>query len=408
MGTVGPDFGGPCLVALPFEPSLVAASLPLGAGWWPYFEFSGVMHPAVSHFPIALLTVAGLVEAWSVVRRHKRPANATLVCLSIGTFAAVVATVLGWADADRLGYSNGETISLHRWLGVAVAILAVAALVLSFVVHRANVGRKVVWAYRINVFAAAALVGLVGSLGGKLVHGEKYYEEAWTELAEATGEKVVDVAEATVEQSVDVAQEVVRGAADAIKSVPETVQAAATAVASPTPAALEATPATAPIAGPAPAPEAVAATTQASDSAAVAAAAAAPPTQPAAAPPTTAPVAAVTGVPASGAAFGGGRIDYLRDIQPIFEANCVKCHNEKKTKGDYRMDAVQHLFAAGETGATPIVAGKSDDSLLVKVIEGKGEYEDSIMPPKGDPLTFQEIALIRRWIDEGAQPAAAQ
>jgi uncharacterized membrane protein len=388
------------LFAFAFEHSVAASSLPVAAGLGPYFEFSGVMHPAVSHFPIALLSVAGLVEAWSVIRREKKPASATLVCLSIGTLAAVVATVLGWADADRLGYSNGETINLHRWLGVAVAVLAIAALVLSFVVHRATVNRKVVWAYRANVFAAAGLVGLVGSLGGKLVHGENYYNEAWAELAEATSEKAVDVAGADVAGAgVELAQNVVKGAAEAIQSAPEAVQSAAVAA-----GALTGVAAVQPAPTTAPASAAEVAVVPAVADASATAAPAPPVTQP-----TTAPTGiAVVGAPASPASFGGGRIDYVRDIQPIFEANCVKCHNDKKTKGDYRMDAVQHLFAAGETGAAPVVAGKSDESLLVKLIEGKGEYEDSIMPPKGDPLTFQQIALIRRWIDEGAQPGAPQ
>ena len=40
------------------------------------------------------------------------------------------------------------------------------------------------------------------------------------------------------------------------------------------------------------------------------------------------------------------------------------------------------------------------------VIEGRGDFADSVMPPKGNPLSFQQIALIRRWIDEGAQSSS--
>ena len=373
------------MVALAIPSALGTSALPFGAGIAPYFEFMGVMHPAVSHFPIALLTVAGLIEAWSVIRRQKRPTDSTLVCLCIGTFAAVVATVLGFADADRIGYKAGETINLHRWLGVAVAIVSVVALALCAVVYRVKGSWALVWAYRANVFVAAGLVGLVGSLGGKLVHGEKYYEEAWTELAEATTEKVADVATAAAGESVDVAQQVVKGAAEVIQSVPAAVQSAAQQATSDASAVT-------PTTGPAAAAVAGGATSDPAGAGAVPVS-------------TTQPAGTPAAVAAAGPAFGGGRIDYARDIQPIFEAHCVKCHNDKKTKGDYRMDTVQHVFAAGETGATPVVPGKSDDSLLVKLIEGKGEYEDLIMPPKGDPLTFQQIALIRRWIDQGAQPA---
>ena len=365
------------MVVLGSESSVATLSLPLGESWWPYFEYMGVYHPDVSHFPIALLTVAGLVEAWSVFRRERKPANATLVCLTIGTLAAVVATVLGWADADRTG-DKGDTLDLHRWLGVAVAVLSVVALVLSLIVHRGNAKGAVVWTYRANVFVTAALVGLVGSLGGKLVHGEDYYDDALAELVEATSKKVADVAETAAEEGVDVARDAVKGAADAVKTVPGSVQAVVSAAATDGPAAAPATPS-----------EAVAGTQPTTG-------------------PTTGPTTVASGTPVIGPALGGGRVDYARDILPIFEAECTKCHNDKKTKGDYRMDTVKHLFAAGETGEAPIVPGKSYDSLLVKLIEGKGEYEDLIMPPKGDPLTPQQIALIRRWIDEGAQPGVAQ
>jgi mono/diheme cytochrome c family protein len=100
--------------------------------------------------------------------------------------------------------------------------------------------------------------------------------------------------------------------------------------------------------------------------------------------------------------FSGGRIDYVRDVEPIFQANCVKCHNGTKKKGGYRLDAREHIFAAGESGTAAIVPGKSDDSRLIKMVEGKGDFADSVMPPKGPPLSFQQIQLIRRWIDEGA------
>ena len=384
------------MVVLAHQPVLVALATPvLAAGgdtstWRAYFEFLGVFHPAVSHFPIALLAVAGLVEAWSIIRRHKKPSQATLVCLVIGTVSAVVATVLGWADADRMGYAKGETINLHRWLGVAVAVLSVLALILAALVHRANAGRKLVWSYRSSVLASAALVGFVGSLGGKLVHGKNYYEEAWAELAEKT-KATVDVVEDAAEEGVEVAQDVRQGAAAAITGV------AAAVVQPPAPA----TP-TVPTTGRAAAEAVTAATTQPAGATAAAAAAAAPDASAATQP------AAAAGTPVAAPALAGGLVDYKRDILPIFEAECFKCHSEdKKVKGEYRMDGFQHVMTAGETGNTPVIPGKSDDSYLVKLIEGKGEFEDLIMPPKGKPLTPQQILLIRRWIDEGAKESPA-
>ena len=44
-----------------------------------------------------------------------------------------------------------------------------------------------------------------------------------------------------------------------------------------------------------------------------------------------------------------------------------------------------HLFAAGESGNVPIVPGKADESRIVKMLEGKGEFADSIMARHGIP-----------------------
>jgi hypothetical protein len=119
--------------------------------------------------------------------------------------------------------------------------------------------------------------------------------------------------------------------------------------------------------------------------------------------PTITPAISTLPAPDAAATLGGGHLDYARDIEPIFQANCVKCHNDQKKKGGYRLDAKDRIFAAGESGNVPILPGKADESRLVKMLEGKGEFADSLMPPKGAPLTYQQVQLIRQWIDEGAK-----
>ena len=333
----------------------------IAANWAPYWHFSGVMHPAVSHFPIALLMVAALVESWSVIRRQRRPLTTTLVCLYIGAAAAVLASVLGWANADASG-EKGQTFNLHKWLGIAVAVVALSTVVMSLLVRRERGGKTVVWGYRGGVFVAAGLVGLVGSLGGKLVHGETYYQDALAALQQELSEAAPNAPATAVAEAAVVAESAVASAAETIGNIPaDTVAPAATAPVEPTQTI-------------------------------------------AAAQPTAVDVAAPSVVSATG--FGGGQIDYARDIEPILQANCVKCHNETKKKGGYRLDAFERVFAAGQSGTAPVMPGKSDESLLVKVIEGRGDFADSIMPPKGNPLSFQQIALIRRWIDEGAQSSS--
>jgi len=93
-------------------------------------------------------------------------------------------------------------------------------------------------------------------------------------------------------------------------------------------------------------------------------------------------------------------IDFHKDIAPLFEDNCVKCHGDKKQKSDYRLDNRDDAIESGSEGAA-IAVGDSAGSLLVRLITGTDDNFD-IMPPKGDPLTPEQIGLIRAWIDQGA------
>lgn len=95
--------------------------------------------------------------------------------------------------------------------------------------------------------------------------------------------------------------------------------------------------------------------------------------------------------------------EYVRVIQPIFEAKCYQCHGAEKQKGDYRMDTVEGLFAAGESELDPVVKGNAVESYLVETITVPDD-DDIAMPPHGkDSLTPEEVLAIIRWIWAGAQ-----
>src|SRR5262245_53218159 len=91
-------------------------------------------------------------------------------------------------------------------------------------------------------------------------------------------------------------------------------------------------------------------------------------------------------------------VEFTRDIQPILNVRCVQCHNSKSQMGGLRLDSSKALV--GGLSGPAILAGKSADSLLVKMIAG--QIEGKRMPMSGDPLTSEEVGLIRRWIDDGA------
>lgn len=93
-------------------------------------------------------------------------------------------------------------------------------------------------------------------------------------------------------------------------------------------------------------------------------------------------------------------IDYHKDIAPLFQEHCIDCHGAEKPKSDYRLDNRADAIGSGSEGGA-IVVGDSAGSLLVRLITGTDDNFD-IMPPKGDPLTAEQVGLIRAWIDQGA------
>jgi mono/diheme cytochrome c family protein len=95
-------------------------------------------------------------------------------------------------------------------------------------------------------------------------------------------------------------------------------------------------------------------------------------------------------------------LTFDKDIKPIFEKSCVKCHGAEKQKGKLRLDTLEASLKGGENGES-IVKGNSAKSPLVHTIARLDP--DSAMPPdgKGDPLTKEQIGIVRAWIDQGAK-----
>jgi mono/diheme cytochrome c family protein len=92
------------------------------------------------------------------------------------------------------------------------------------------------------------------------------------------------------------------------------------------------------------------------------------------------------------------RVDFARDIQPIFEASCVQCHARGKDKGGFSLQTKADFLEGGDTG-TPAVAGKSAESLIIDLVSGLDP--ESVMPKKGKKLTPEQVGLVRAWIDQG-------
>ena len=86
-------------------------------------------------------------------------------------------------------------------------------------------------------------------------------------------------------------------------------------------------------------------------------------------------------------------VDFARDIEPIFKARCIQCHNAAKAMGGLRLDE--------RTEALKVIKpGKSNESRLIHRVLGEGG--EPRMPMVGDPLDKDQVARLKAWIDEGA------
>src|SRR5262249_25683975 len=74
------------------------------------------------------------------------------------------------------------------------------------------------------------------------------------------------------------------------------------------------------------------------------------------------------------------RVDFERDVRPIFATVCYECHGPEKQKGDLRLDLKAAALKGGENGPV-IVPGKSAESELVRRVAASDG--DGRMPPKG-------------------------
>ncbi len=93
-------------------------------------------------------------------------------------------------------------------------------------------------------------------------------------------------------------------------------------------------------------------------------------------------------------------VDFARDIRPLLAGKCYDCHGREDTKGGLSLAARDSVLRGGKSGLPALVPGSAEKSeILQRVIS---PHEDEVMPQKGDRLKPAEIALLKRWIEEGA------
>lgn len=259
----------------------------------PWLGFFGSLHPAVVHFPIALITAAALFEAVQIVKKRPEPAPGTRALTFMAALGACVASLVGWFLEEYQGV-EGQTFDLHKWIGLGSTGVAVVAAGLSI---KATCCRGSLLGLRLALILGAGLVSAAGFLGGALVFGEDYHMKPFRQKGE-------------------------------VKTPPNGT----------------------------------------------------PPD------PLQKPL----------------KVDFVKEIAPIINDMCFKCHGGEKVKGKLKLNTKADAFGQAASGKA-ILPGKPTLSKFYTSLVADPETDEYMPPPKEKARPSKEqIERVKRWIEEGA------
>lgn len=99
--------------------------------------------------------------------------------------------------------------------------------------------------------------------------------------------------------------------------------------------------------------------------------------------------------------FSDQRVDFNAEIRPILNKKCITCHGGVKRSGEFSLLFRSDALSPNESGKRAIVPGSVEESEMIRRI--KHHDPEERMPPEGEPLPKEEIELLTRWIEQGAQ-----
>jgi Protein of unknown function (DUF1549)/Protein of unknown function (DUF1553)/Planctomycete cytochrome C len=94
------------------------------------------------------------------------------------------------------------------------------------------------------------------------------------------------------------------------------------------------------------------------------------------------------------------RVDFNTEVKPIINAKCITCHGGVRAKGGFSLLFREDAFVKTESGRPAIVPGDPDHSEMIRRISSVDP--EVRMPYKHEPLTKEEIDILREWVKEGA------
>ncbi len=95
------------------------------------------------------------------------------------------------------------------------------------------------------------------------------------------------------------------------------------------------------------------------------------------------------------------KVDFAREVQPIFAKRCFSCHGPDKSEAGLRLNKRESALAELPSGEHAVIPGDLGKSELLNRVASTEEGER--MPPEGKPLTAEQVDVLRRWVAEGAK-----
>jgi hypothetical protein len=90
--------------------------------------------------------------------------------------------------------------------------------------------------------------------------------------------------------------------------------------------------------------------------------------------------------------------DFVHEVMPILKTHCAECHSGEKQEGSFSMNTRAELLAGGESGEV-VIPGDAAKSRLMELITSHDDGE--WMPPEGPRVSAKEIAILKKWINNG-------
>ncbi|WP_161888656.1 DUF1549 domain-containing protein [Pontibacter russatus] len=175
----------PFLLSSGFAEPLISDTSSDGGVFW-LWKLLGRLHPLAVHLPVTLLCLAALLEVVTLRRYNSKLRPGINLLVVLGAIGAVISAVLGWMLAGQEDY-GGDTLAIHRWTGVATAVLGVVAVLFLYAVEKKS-RQSLVKVYRSVLIFSAIGVTAAGHYGASLTHGEVYLASVIPWSADYEGE----------------------------------------------------------------------------------------------------------------------------------------------------------------------------------------------------------------------------